>query len=66
MKSTQSDKRIAAYLFALIAGIGLSLVNTGCDQDYVEPYIGDPSVMPEDFSPYGYDYDMYDIFTEDI
>ena len=39
---------------------------TGCD-DYVEA--GDfftPTVEPMDFSPYGYDYDMYDLYTEDI
>lgn len=25
-----------------------------------------PTVEPMDFSPYGYDYDMYDLYTEDI
>ncbi len=48
------------------SAIILSIAATGCDE-YVEA--GDfltPSVQPMDFSPYGYDYDMYDIFTEDI
>ena len=52
-----------------LAAVVLCLtVSTGCDYvDYVMP--GDfltPTVEPMDFSPFGYDYDMYDIFTEDI
>ncbi|MBN2560582.1 MAG: hypothetical protein JXQ75_06600 [Phycisphaerae bacterium] len=50
-----------------LAGVFCCATSTGCDEDYVMP--GDfltPSVEPADFSPFGYDYTMYDIFTEDI
>lgn len=54
----------------LVAMIGLGILScfgaVGCDE-YAEA--GDfltPSVAPADFSPYGYDYDMYDLFTSDI
>jgi len=53
---------------ALVAVLGFCLAATsGCDDEYVWP--GDfmtPTVEPADFSPYGYDYDMYDLYTEDI
>jgi len=56
-----SKTTIVATLAALLlAGIA------GCD-DWVQA--GDfytPAVEPADFSPYGYDYDMYDLYTEDI
>ncbi len=60
---------IRKSMTAVLVAAGLCLtVSTGCDYvDYVMP--GDfltPNVAPMDFSPYGYDYDMYDIFTEDI
>ncbi len=56
-------------MMVTLVAVGCCLTfSTGCDLvDYVMP--GDfftPSVEPMDFSPYGYDYDMYDIFTEDI
>jgi len=52
-------------MMVIVGLVGLAAA-TGCD-DYVEA--GDfyePSVAPADFSPYGYDYDMYDLFTSDI
>ncbi len=59
--------RKSFLMMLAVAGCCLTF-STGCDfVDYVMP--GDfltPSVEPMDFSPYGYDYDMYDIFTEDI
>ena len=57
--------RIGIAILGLVSLVGLAAA-TGCD-DYV--YAGDfyePSVAPMDFSPYGYDYDMYDLFTSDI
>ncbi|GMU21091.1 MAG: hypothetical protein AMXMBFR13_11850 [Phycisphaerae bacterium] len=42
--------------------LGLAAL-TGCDE---YGYGGDYYVEPMDFSPYGYDYDMYDIFTSDL
>lgn len=61
----KTRRRILAGLMAVL-GLAAVVATSGCD-DYV--YAGDfltPSVEPMDFSPYGYDYDMYDIFTEDI
>lgn len=56
-------------LMITLVAVGCCLAfSTGCDYvDYVWP--GDfmtPNVEPMDFSPYGYDYDIYDIFTSDI
>ncbi len=56
-----------AALVLCVAVMLFCAISTGCDEGYVMP--GDfmtPSVEPADFSPYGYDYDMYDLFTEDI
>lgn len=51
----------------IVCVLGVMAGTVGCDEGYT--YAGDfmtPSVAPADFSPYGYDYDMYDLFTEDI
>ncbi|MCA9255656.1 MAG: hypothetical protein KDA33_08450 [Phycisphaerales bacterium] len=57
-------------LTIVLMAMGLCLAATsGCDEYYDYAWPGDfltPSVEPMDFSPYGYDYDMYDLFTEDI
>jgi len=56
-----------AALVLCVAALLFCGTSTGCDEGYVMP--GDfmtPSVEPMDFSPYGYDYDMYDLYTEDI
>ena len=58
--------RIGGKVLAALAALFILVAASGCD-DYVAA--GDfmtPSVEPADFSPYGYDYDMYDLFTEDI
>ncbi|MFH1419682.1 MAG: hypothetical protein ABII12_15520 [Planctomycetota bacterium] len=59
--------KIRTTLMIVMAAAGVLLTTaSGCD-DYVMP--GDfntPTVEPADFSPYGYDYSMYDLFTEDI
>jgi len=44
----------------------LGVLATGCDDYVAAGDFNEPSVQPADFSPYGYDYDMYDIFTSDI
>ena len=57
---------IVAFVLC-VAGLLFCGTSTGCDEEYVMP--GDfmtPSVEPADFSPYGYDYIMYDLFTQDI
>lgn len=61
--------RLRNILTIALMAMGFCLVATsGCDDDdFTWP--GDfltPNVEPMDFSPYGYDYDMYDLFTEDI
>ncbi len=63
MKRTSS--RLALRM--LIAAIATLIFwgSTGCD-DTGYYYGGDVYVDPMDLSPYGYDYDMYDIFTEDL
>lgn len=56
-------------VLAVLAVLGMAVTVTGlcgCD-DYV--MAGDfytPTVEPADFSPYGYDYSMYDLFTADL
>ncbi len=59
--------KIRTSLMMVMAAASLLLATaSGCD-DYV--MAGDfttPTVQPADFSPYGYDYDMYDLFTEDL
>lgn len=54
---------VAAVLSAMAMGLA-----SGCDDYgyYGGGGLGGSYVEPMDFSPYGYDYDMYDIFTEDI
>ncbi|MBN1490442.1 MAG: hypothetical protein JXA69_11050 [Phycisphaerae bacterium] len=62
--NTMRNRILAAMMMGL--GILAAFGASGCD-DYVEA--GDfwaPSVEPMDFSPYGYDYSMYDLFTADI
>ncbi|MCB9853128.1 MAG: hypothetical protein H6819_08530 [Phycisphaerales bacterium] len=60
--------KLRITLTIVLMAMGLSLAATsGCDDYYAWP--GDfltPNVEPMDFSPYGYDYDMYDLFTEDL
>lgn len=62
---TSIRKSVLAIL--VLAGMGLMAAGLcGCD-DYVAA--GDfysPTVEPADFSPYGYDYSMYDLFTQDL
>ena len=38
----------------------------GCDHWMGAGGFYTPTVEAADFSPYGYDYDMYDLYTEDI
>lgn len=61
--------KLRNILTIVLVAMGFCLAATsGCD-DYYYPFAGDfmtPSVEPMDFSPYGYDYDMYDLFTEDL
>lgn len=55
-----------AILMACLAGLLACAASTGCDENYVAA--GDflePSVQPMDFSPYGYDYSVYDVLTEE-
>lgn len=66
--------KILVCVLALFAGV----MSVGCDElgwvdagDFYTPAVGagdfyEPTVEPADFSPYGYDYTMYDLFTEDI
>lgn len=60
--------KLRNILTIVLVAMGFCLTaTTGCDDYYAWP--GDyltPNVEPMDFSPYGYDYDMYDLFTEDI
>ncbi len=51
---------IACFAALLFFAVG------GCEEDYV--MAGDfmtPTVEPMDFSPYGYDYSLYDVLTEE-
>ncbi len=64
MTRTNTRKNVVT-LVVTIAAIVLGTLGTGCD-DYVEA--GDfmtPTVEPMDFSPYGYDYSVYDLLTGD-
>ena len=68
-RTTQIARKVRTVIAGLIlvAGAGTQLPAAGCSEDYI--YAGDfldPTVEPADFSPYGYDYDMYDLYTEDI
>lgn len=66
MMRTANWKRLVAAAVCA-GGLALGVLSAGCDDGYVEA--GDmytPSVEPADFSPYGYDYTMYDIFTSDL
>ena len=65
MARTRTQNWLVTVMMVVVGLIGLA-ATTGCDE-YVEA--GDfygTTVEPADFSPYGYDYDMYDLFTEDI
>lgn len=65
MTMTTNIKR-AATAMACAGLILLGVLATGCDDYVAAGDFSEPSVQPADFSPYGYDYDMYDIFTSDI
>ena len=67
---TMTRKTNKNWIVALVLCVAAMLcgASTGCDEGYYA-MPGDfltPSVEPADFSPYGYDYDMYDLFTEDL
>lgn len=65
MKATTNIKRMGMAM-ACAGLILLGVLATGCDDYVAAGDFYEPSVQPADFSPYGYDYDMYDIFTSDI
>ncbi len=72
--NTNGMAKILVCAMALLVGA----MTMGCDElgwvdagDFYTPDVAagdfyEPTVEPMDFSPYGYDYDMYDLFTEDI
>lgn len=61
-----NHKATAKVLAGILAAVlGLSAL-TGCDDYVMAGDFYEPSVAPMDFSPYGYDYSMYDLFTSDI
>jgi hypothetical protein len=59
-------QRTLTTVLVVLAGLFGLIVGTGCDDYVAAGDFYDPYVQPADFSPYGYDYDMYDLFTEDI
>lgn len=61
----QSRKLVVAVIVGLMGLLGLGLLS-GCDDSGYGGGFGGSYVEPMDFSPYGYDYSMYDLFTSDI
>lgn len=60
---TRTLKRHGIRILIAAASTLILWGTAGCDDGY---YGGGGYVDPLDLSPYGYDYDMYDLFTEDI
>lgn len=61
-----NQKATLRVLAGVLAAVLSLSVLTGCDDYVMAGDFYEPSVPPMDFSPYGYDYSMYDIFTSDI
>jgi len=61
-RGTQRN-RLAALVLVVCGFLGVAAM--GCDGG-LGAYGGGGYIEPMDFSPYGYDYSMYDIFTSDI
>ena len=62
MLGSTTKRAVSTLVFGLALGLAVTLA--GCDDGYVAA--GDfytPTVEPMDFSPYGYDYSVYDVLT---